>query len=74
MDGPTDADRTLLEELVGADTARELFGLHEKIVQDPKAKAQTHGSVQTSAIEDKLARSRFHSVSTVEVLTNAARH
>ncbi|KAH7037943.1 pseudouridine synthase [Microdochium trichocladiopsis] len=60
VDGPTDSDRTLLAELVGADTAQELSGLYDKILQDPKAKAQSHGSVQIPAIEDKGTRSRIH--------------
>ncbi|KXJ94451.1 putative pseudouridine synthase TruD/Pus7 [Microdochium bolleyi] len=60
VDGPTASNRVLLAELVGAETAEQLFGLHEKTIQDPKAKAQNHGTVHINAIEDKKTRSRVH--------------
>lgn len=66
VEDSTASDRRLLAELVGDETTDQLFGLHEKITQDPKAKAQSHGVVKINAIEDKQTRSRVHSVSSPE--------
>jgi hypothetical protein len=48
--------------LLGEATADELLSLHQKIVDDPKAKPQSHGSVKFPQISDKETRTRIHSV------------